>query len=764
MSATAKTEQLQGLIELCLNDNQASEHVTFMVEAIRSRELLQTTRQDSDLASPIVTAWFKRLNSLTTNSPAKLRHTAIQLLAISIPACLPVTFCDNSLTWTNLLTKHAFKADVPAVTQATALVALQDLLYHSQKHSELRREMASTVITPLLKLLLGLISSLSSPVILVTAALQTATVAVRSYPGASKSQAGKLRQACQRLFGEAARRETSVQQLAATLFAETSRCVTAKAMAEHWATLLQDSMQTCLHLLSFLAPDYLDDETVAVPKLPLPTLPSSQPTRQLAIGRQLTGLLAAVAALLRLELANAVSLDLKQLLSLLQACIQLDAAACTAVQLRTQRLLLIPMLAKLHLQSLTLLKACVEVAGLALLPASNQCWGLLERLWETSSSTPVKVAVLTTAVEMLSSVGPSVSLLTSKQLTNWVNTACKHVAGQAATTTSMLSGTVDTAMSHRGKRKQSSGSSTKITPIGFDLCRPGANADLTLAALQFLQALVTLAGHQLPNPTIAHLHRVLETQASACLQAPRPAPFSDERCWGALTETLSCTTNCLHATIASPMATTLSYLQHASATARPALAALDASVRSRHPGVRNPPARGCADVMLTEARNSPSPTPMDGVDESVVEAHGTEAATAVVVSVHQGSQTEAALPVQPALSHSVEEDVVESATFQPEQDRTESVEVEPAAKHPKLDTPIEAQDQVADQSAVKPDEGSLKTSSNTFAPVDAPADLPISTPAENVANSAEADDDIDFGQDMPDVVDEGPDSEDEGEW
>ena len=55
----------------------------------------------------------------------------------------------------------------------------------------------------------------------------------------------------------------------------------------------------CQQLLTLLAPDCLDDDDLATPKLPLPAFPSAQPSRQLAIGRQLLGLLQAVSALLQ---------------------------------------------------------------------------------------------------------------------------------------------------------------------------------------------------------------------------------------------------------------------------------------------------------------------------------------------------------------------------------------------------------------------------------------------------------------------------------
>ena len=58
-------------------------------------------------------------------------------------------------------------------------------------------------------------------------------------------------------------------QLAAGLFAATSRCVTAKGVAEHWASLLQDTIQTCLHvrllLLSLLLPTAVVDLIRAMP-------------------------------------------------------------------------------------------------------------------------------------------------------------------------------------------------------------------------------------------------------------------------------------------------------------------------------------------------------------------------------------------------------------------------------------------------------------------------------------------------------------------
>ena len=48
----------------------------------------------------------------------------------------------------------------------------------------------------------------------------------------------------------------------------------------------------------------------------------------------------------RLELAPAVVLDVHRLLRLLEACMQLDMATSAAVQLRTHRLLLVPMLVR----------------------------------------------------------------------------------------------------------------------------------------------------------------------------------------------------------------------------------------------------------------------------------------------------------------------------------------------------------------------------------------------------------------------------------
>jgi hypothetical protein len=68
----------------------------------------------------------------------------------------------------------------------------------------------------------------------------------------------------------------------------------------------------CQQLLSLLAPDCLDDDDLTTPKLPLPALPTAQPSRQLAVGRQLTGLLQAIAALLQYDrglLPCVVSID-----------------------------------------------------------------------------------------------------------------------------------------------------------------------------------------------------------------------------------------------------------------------------------------------------------------------------------------------------------------------------------------------------------------------------------------------------------------------
>jgi hypothetical protein len=48
----------------------------------------------------------------------------------------------------------------------------------------------------------------------------------------------------------------------------------------------------------------------------------------------------------------------------------------------------------------------------------------------------------------------------------------------------MLSGTVDNAFTHRGKRKQSPATATNTTPIGFALDRPDEDTALTLAALR----------------------------------------------------------------------------------------------------------------------------------------------------------------------------------------------------------------------------------------------------------------------------------------
>jgi hypothetical protein len=69
----------------------------------------QQTRHDSDLPEQLIAIWFKRLNALTTSIRADLRHAAIQMLAVSIPTCLPVTFCDHAVAWMNSLLKHAFK-------------------------------------------------------------------------------------------------------------------------------------------------------------------------------------------------------------------------------------------------------------------------------------------------------------------------------------------------------------------------------------------------------------------------------------------------------------------------------------------------------------------------------------------------------------------------------------------------------------------------------------------------------------------------------
>jgi hypothetical protein len=46
----------------------------------------------------------------------------------------------------------------------------------------------------------------------------------------------------------------------------------------------------------------------------------------------------------------------------------------------------------------------------------------------------LQAALLTTAVALLEHVGPSVSILSSKQLSTWMAAACKHVAGQTSVT------------------------------------------------------------------------------------------------------------------------------------------------------------------------------------------------------------------------------------------------------------------------------------------------------------------------------------------
>ena len=135
------------------------------------------------------------------------------------------------------------------------------------------------------------------------------------------------------------------------------------------------------------------------------------------------------------------------------------------------------------------------------------------------------------------------------------------------------------------------------------------------------------------------------------------------RCWAALTQTLTSTTNCVHATVASPVASTLSYLQRsagATATARPAMAALDAVVRSRHPGIRNPPARGLTgeEAALVD----------DPVDDPMEDA---EPAVAAVIAVNdQGCQTDP-LPSAAAVQ------AVKPPTSEPVS--------EPASKQAKLD-------------------------------------------------------------------------------
>jgi hypothetical protein len=57
MSTLTKAEQLQGLIELCLNDDNVSEHVAFMAEAIRSNDLLQTVNACFDSSVPKYVHW-----------------------------------------------------------------------------------------------------------------------------------------------------------------------------------------------------------------------------------------------------------------------------------------------------------------------------------------------------------------------------------------------------------------------------------------------------------------------------------------------------------------------------------------------------------------------------------------------------------------------------------------------------------------------------------------------------------------------------------